>query len=211
MKLCIISDTHTKHKKLIIPECDVLIHCGDFTSVGYEYETRNFMEWFSSLRQCKHKICIAGNHDLIFERNAQLVKSLIPENVIYLQDSEIVIDGIKFYGTPYQPEFFPEHWAFNKNPEKLKLIYGMIPNDVDVLITHCPPRFTLDKNSHGDNCGSYELLEAISKRKIKLNVFGHIHQGYGIETEHGKTFINASVLDDRYYLVNEPVTYNLNL
>lgn len=68
MRICVISDTHSKHKHLgKLPDADVIIHCGDMTSVGKEHEIRNFFKWFSKLDQFKHKICIAGNHDWLFE------------------------------------------------------------------------------------------------------------------------------------------------
>ena len=68
MKLCIISDTHNKHKRLPpLPEADVIIHAGDFTSVGHSHEIVNFMQWYSKLPY-KYKIVIAGNHDWLFDK-----------------------------------------------------------------------------------------------------------------------------------------------
>ena len=50
MKLCIISDTHNYHKRLAkLPDADVIIHAGDFTSMGHSHEIVNFMLWFSKL------------------------------------------------------------------------------------------------------------------------------------------------------------------
>lgn len=52
MKLCIISDTHNKHKRLSkLPYADVIIHCGDMTSMGHSHEIVEFMKWFSKLEQ----------------------------------------------------------------------------------------------------------------------------------------------------------------
>ena len=73
MKICIISDTHNKHKYLELPDADIIIHCGDFTSMGKEHEIKNFMKWFSELKQYQHKLIIAGNHDWLFETNGLLV------------------------------------------------------------------------------------------------------------------------------------------
>ena len=64
MKICIISDTHGKHKHLArLPEGDVIIHCGDMTTMGHGHEIREFMKWYSGLNQYSHRICCAGNHD----------------------------------------------------------------------------------------------------------------------------------------------------
>ena len=83
MKLVIISDTHGKHEELTqdLPDADTIIHCGDFTSLGEEYEIIEFMKWYSNLSQYKYKLIIAGNHDWLFERNGSLAKSLIPDNL----------------------------------------------------------------------------------------------------------------------------------
>ena len=57
LSIVIISDTHGRHKYLNeLPKADIIIHCGDFTSVGYEHEIQNFMKWYSDLTQYKHKI-----------------------------------------------------------------------------------------------------------------------------------------------------------
>jgi len=46
MKITIISDTHNKHNgldQLLTEESDVIIHCGDFTSMGYIEEVKKFL------------------------------------------------------------------------------------------------------------------------------------------------------------------------
>ena len=70
-----------------------------------------FNEWLGSLPH-KHKVVIAGNHELSFDPNMPQGKNGQPEavkaqltNCIYLEDSSVVIHGIKIYGSPYQPEF----------------------------------------------------------------------------------------------------------
>jgi Icc-related predicted phosphoesterase len=205
MKLCIISDTHGKHKYLKLPAADVIIHCGDSTSVGKEHEIHNFFKWFSSLEQYQHKILISGNHDWLFERNRLLALTHKPSNVIYLQDGEVVIDGIKFYGTPVQKPFYD--WAFNRPESTLIKHWQAIPDDVDVLITHSPPYMIGDYVPRSmQHEGSPSLYEEVTKRiKPKIHCFGHIHNGYGIHVIGETTFINASNLDEDYMCVNEPI------
>ncbi len=112
MRLVIISDTHNKMSSINLPKGDVLIHCGDFTVTGTVSEITQFnRELLRQANKFNHIIIIAGNHDLLFERQPQLARSLLDSRVNYLQDSFCVIDGIKFYGSPYQPRFFD--WAFN--------------------------------------------------------------------------------------------------
>ena len=204
MKLCIISDTHNKHKKLILPEADTIVHCGDFTSLGYEHEIRDFLKWYSKLPY-KHKIIIAGNHDLLFERNGLLARSYVPDNVHYLEDSGIELDGVNFYGSPVQLPFMD--YAFMRPEKKLELHWKAIPDGTDVLITHCPP-FSIGDYVKRDHLhkGSPSLYwEVVERIKPKVHCFGHIHYGYGIKVIEQTTFINAALVDEHNQLINQPI------
>lgn len=173
--------------------------------MGYDHEVGNFLRWFSNLNQFRHKIFIAGNHDFSFEQDFDYIKKFIPSNVIYLENSEIVIDGIKFYGTPIQKIFC--NWAFNKEYEDLKKYYKMIPDDVDVLITHTPPLGILDDvvNNIIPQGTPYLDVEILERIKPKISCFGHIHESYGIKKINQTLFVNASILNHRYELVNKPI------
>lgn len=63
-----MSDTHslTPHIKFDIPDGDVFIHAGDFTKCGRKEEVIDFNNWIGQLPH-KHKIVIAGNHELSFD------------------------------------------------------------------------------------------------------------------------------------------------
>lgn len=209
MKICVISDTHNKHKKLILPDADVIIHCGDISSMGHEHEIKNFVKWYSSLNQYKYKIMIAGNHDCLFENTGSLAKSLIPHNIIYLEDSGTIINGISFYGTPVQKPF--GNWAFNRPEEKLEKHWEAIPYNTDILITHSPPYMVMDfvpwDNRHEGSPSLY--LEVVNRIKPKYHCFGHIHEGYGIKIIDDITFINASNLNGDRECVNAPIVIEI--
>ena len=207
MKLVFISDTHTKHRDLIIPDGDAVIFSGDLSTRGYIDEVKEFLDWLSELPH-KHKIFIAGNHDFLFDNHKNIAKELIPDNVHYLEDSGIILDGIHFYGSPVTPYF--HNWAFNRTSAKIIPHWDAIPEGVDVLITHGPPENILDKVVRGGaNVGCPHLLEAVERIKPAIHVFGHIHEAYGVMKVNGTTFINASVLNERYLLVNEPVVFEI--
>jgi len=211
MKLCIISDTHTYHKRIGIDkfEADVLIHCGDITGNGGIAAITDFLTWFNGLEQFKHKIFIAGNHDWLFQRNNSLARDTVENvgkgNIIYLEDQEVVIDNIRFYGTPVQPPFM--NWAFNVFEPKLSEYWKAIPDGIDVLITHGPPYMIGDYVPHSmQHEGSPSLYREVTDRiKPKVHCFGHIHEGYGIKELYGIIFVNASCLNDEYRAVNDPV------
>lgn len=210
MKICIISDTHMKHKFVVLKpiEADVIIHCGDMTGNGGSGAIQQFMEWFGGLEQFKHKICIAGNHDWMFEKTNLLARELVPDNVIYLEDEEVVIDGIKFYGTPVQKHFC--NWAFNRSETKMAQHWAGIPDDTDVVITHSPPYSIFDNVPMSGNQGSPSLYkEMVERVKPKIHCFGHIHEGYGSKLIEGTRFINASNLDGDYQCLNDPVVVEI--
>ena len=205
LSICIISDTHNKHKRLgRLPDADVIIHCGDFTSVGQSHEIVDFMKWFSMLPQ-KYKIIIAGNHDWLFERNRLMALEKVPKNIIYLEDSGVEIEGLNFYGSPVQPIFC--NWAFNRPEEKLAEHWKAIPDDTDVLITHTPPYSIMDFSIYDKiSTGSPSLYwEVMNRIKPLAHMMGHIHSGYGIKVIENTTFINASNLDENYMCVNPPI------
>ena len=210
MKMTFISDTHGKHEHLtskaynnILGSGDVLVHAGDCTNVGKVHEISQFLEWFSKT-DYKHKIFIAGNHDFGFE----VVRDIAPEykekGVHYLFDSEVIIDGVKFYGSPWQPEFYD--WAFNlPRGEKLAEKWKKIPGDTDVLITHGPARGMLDHTVTGELVGCEDLFNRVMEVQPKIHVCGHIHWAYGQKNFFGVEFLNASVLNERYQYENEPI------
>ena len=207
MKFTCISDTHNKHYHFTIEPCDVLIHAGDISSVGNMKNVKEFIKWFAE-QPAKHKILIAGNHDFNFEipvNKFDTLEILKQNKIVYLENSEIIIEGIKIYGTPDQPYFY--NWAFNKTSDELVESYSNIPKDTDILITHCPPEGILDYVSGQGHVGSKELMDRVNIVKPNYHIFGHIHEEFGKEYIDNVTYINASLLDDRYMPVNYPISF----
>lgn len=130
-------------------------------------------------------------------------------NCTYLEDSGIELYGIKFWGSPWQPEHGP--WAFGlPRGEALLEKWNLIPSDTDILITHCPPLGFCDKTAKGDNSGCAELLSTIQKRvKPKYSIFGHIHESYGVMSDGRTVFINATTCDINYLPNNSPVVFDM--
>ena len=142
-----ISDTHTRTKDLAekIPEGDVLIHAGDFTNVGEMAAVKAFSEFLESLPH-KHKVVIAGNHDLSFDvatfeqTFSRFGRGKIEEHrqakqmltgCTYLEDSAVELYGIKIWGSPWTPWFYD--WAFNaQRGMECKAKWDLIPDDTDV-------------------------------------------------------------------------------
>ena len=218
MRLVCISDTHTYHHQLDVPEGDVLIHAGDFSFNGRRREVWNFLGWFST-QPHPHKIFIAGNHERMFESDPEATAVILKsfEGLHYLQDRAVTIEGLKIYGSPWTPEF--NNWAFNVKRGELHDKWAKIPTDVDVLVTHGPPSADLggvivhDPSVWGKvdprEVGDEELLEAIMRIKPRVHVCGHIHEGYGRRERDGVTFVNAANVNGEFKLVNPPIVVEL--
>ena len=114
-----------------------------------------------------HKLLIAGNHDVTlhpeyYEQHWQRYHSLRGEpydcaqaiaavrgaaakGITYLEDEEVTVEGVRVFGSPWQPEFC--NWAFNlERGEPCRQAWARIPTETDVLLTHGPPL------GHGDTC-----------------------------------------------------------
>ena len=210
MKLVCISDTHGKHESVTVPDGDVLVHAGDSTNMGYEFEIERFLRWYGAMPH-EHKILIAGNHDWCFENNPTLYANMCASHcVIYLQDQATIIDGVKFYGSPWQPEFCG--WAFNlERGPALAGCWAEIPDDTQVLITHGPRWGALDLLYHGERVGCADLAKRIETLTLKAHVFGHVHCCYGrVKDElRGTELINASICNEAYEPVNAPIVIEI--
>ncbi len=208
MKFVAISDTHGSHESLSLPEGDCIIHAGDVSNVGTKSKVLDFLDWFAQLN-FKYKIFIAGNHDYFFEQaDESEVLSSIPDTIIYLNDSGVEIEGLNIWGSPVQPWFYD--WAFNRQRgEEIKKHWDLIPSDTDILITHGPAKGILDTTVRNEEVGCVDLLEKIKEIQPRVHISGHIHEAYGQVEKDGTLFINASVLDFRYRLVNHPVVFDL--
>ncbi|KAL9116947.1 MAG: hypothetical protein Q9187_006521 [Circinaria calcarea] len=174
IKIICISDTHTSQPK--IPDGHVLVHAGDLSHCGSIGEIQPQLDWLK-LQPHHYKIFIAGNHDRALESRER--DKLDWNGLIYLQDSTVTIripNGrtLNIYGSPWTREH--GNWAF-QYPAAKDFWSGKIPQEVDVLITHMPPRFHLDIDGWGDE----GLLKELWRTRPALHVFGHFHAGHGCD------------------------------
>lgn len=243
MKIVHFSDSHGKHDTLQIPECDVLICSGDIGGRTNMHELTAFLIWFEK-QPAEKKIFIAGNHDIILDkkwankagdtvarmfdeqRHADAIKLINQYKVVYLNNSDHVHKGIKFWGSPYSPSFHRHYWVFNADRgQEIQKIWAKIPSDVDVLITHTPCKNILDKvdeiyrekPDEDLNVGCQDLLNVISSRltNLKLHCSGHIHDNFGmvlkpVSNRRRVLFSNGAVLTNEYKsLVTKPLIIDL--
>lgn len=221
MKIVAISDTHGLHNHIVVPECDILIHAGDSCNIGSRTDLVKFLAWYSA-QSSKYKILIAGNHcrclDPKFDRQTRMddtYRKMLFEmhsDIIYLENSETTIEGIKIWGSPITPDFYPENWAFNKpRGEEIDEVWKQIPFNTDIVVTHGPPYGIRDYvPSKHEHVGCKDLRFRIEQIQPKYHIFGHIHSGYGEEETWATKYVNAAICNDNYEPINEPIVIEWN-
>lgn len=199
-----ISDLHGSKPDL--QGGDLLVIAGDLTARNKISEYVEFFVWLR-LQEYRKKIVIAGNHD----GNIGSCTRRFNDDPAYeyLLDEVSEFEGLKIWGSPWTPKFYNWHFMKSRGSEIAKK-WALIPQDVDILVTHGPPQFILDETDEGCNAGCEELWKLLYGEVIKprLHIFGHIHEGYGqVEMLDipGVKFVNCSIMNRNYEPVNKPI------
>ena len=226
IKIAAISDMHGMLEGLDPRECEICVIAGDFSEqTGFgrvamkaqrDWIHDEFFRWTGRFPNMTF-IVVAGNHDLCLDPAmtsryfSENWKIEWPSNVKYLHDSGVEVSGLKFYGTPWVP-IINYMWAFEGERDELKKRFSAIPENIDVLITHSPPRLTgylgdvsLEFGADSDKFGSSELADAIFEKKPRRVFCGHIHSGSHNPFMFGDTVVqNVSHVNESYEVAYEP-------
>lgn len=233
MKITAISDLHGFQPKL--NDGDLLIIAGDCTLTNTLKEWASFFGWLKK-QQYEKKIIVAGNHDRFFEsgfpknqkeaEELKEVKSFLreqgeieeKEDFEYLCDSGTEFKGLKIWGSPWTKNFIGQNDDFKAfgllTETQMMEKWELIPNNIDILITHSPPYGILDKSRNGNRSGCINLRNSVLNGSkfpnLKLHVFGHIHECGGeiLETTLTK-FVNCSIMNEDYEPLNKQVNIML--
>jgi predicted phosphohydrolase len=177
MRIVAVADTHLFHPELVVPDGDVFVHAGDLCRSGDLAELAEAARWVCSLPH-RHKVVVSGNHDWAFVHTPAEARALFGKDVSYLQDSGVTLDGVRFWGSPWQPEYNDWAWNLPRGPE-LAARWALIPEGLDVLITHGPPAGVGDRYTEQGRQGCADLRDRVARVKPRLHLFGHIHQDGG--------------------------------
>jgi predicted MPP superfamily phosphohydrolase len=239
MRITHISDTHNKHNQLngLLPGGDLLIHSGDISSLGRKSEVERFVKWFNDIDNYTNKVFIAGNHDMTFDREILLRDKLayfdgkteydtecaegkpawleellgihLRPNVFYLENSFVMLDDIKIWGSPITPSF-GYGWAFNVDRGyDINQIWNQIPTDTDIVITHGPIHSYCDRTDRGGlNVGCEQLYHRLNEVQPQLHFSGHIHEAYGYRNTNWGYAFNGCNCDLSYLVNNKPMTFD---
>lgn len=213
-----IGDTHGYHNLLTIPSniwC--VVHSGDASNsrspYANEHELKRFIKWFGAL-PIEHKIFCPGNHETSIPKGLVTRNDFIAEGITYLEDDFTYIDEFKIHGSPWTPTF-GYGWAWNRARNALDRTWQSIDEDVDILITHGPPKGCLDTTlgRGGDYEGRLKQegctalrRHILTRIKPKLSLFGHMHNREDIINagtlkfaNHDTIFSNGSVVTDNKF------------
>lgn len=205
MKIWFISDTHNEHLGLRVPDVDLVIHCGDESTHGNawlnEPEAWRFFDWFDAL-DIPEKVFVPGNHSTAVAQG--FIRAEDYPTVQFLIHEGIDCGGLKIFGSPFTPRF--HDWAYMKKRGQLDLVWQTVPDDVDILITHGPPKGILDLTRDLDSkvlvqVGCAALRRHVDERiQPRIHAFGHLHDetgisNYGRFTRGATQFINCSCCD----------------
>ena len=205
LRLVAISDTHTHHQQLKVPDGDVFAHLGDYSKEGTAAETKSFLEWMSALPH-KHKLLVVGNHDRksFFNFTEPMLDCSYFEQypgISFLIHSGLTIEGVRFYGCASMR-------MSKANPIRYGNPISEAPQ-TDVLLTHNAPKGILDQivveSEFGmgvQNIGDQEVADFVRKNPPKVHVFGHIHAQHGYTKIGGTQFWNVAACDDKNILVH---------
>ena len=134
---------------------------------------------------------VCGNHDSYFDERSRSAHDKKfshrkPDwgKIHYLQHDSISLTfpenrTIKIYGAPQIPACGGKEFAF-QYARGQDAWSNTIPDDVDLLVTHNPPKWHLDIPENG-GLGCENELNEVWRVKPTLHVFGHVHAGHGKE------------------------------
>ena len=87
--------------------------------------------------------------------------------------------------------------------KEAQAIYSQIPSSTEILLTHTPPYGICDETKRHKRAGCPVLAERLASEdmnRVRLHVFGHIHEAYGTyvtppDHPNERVSVNAAVHD----------------
>lgn len=228
MKVVALSDLHGYLPE--VPECDVLLICGDITPLKIQRNIPQSKKWLShefadwvNAAPCEMVYMVGGNHD--FALASMYKNDITKTSILYgptnhkimLLDNKsesYYFEGKKYtiWGTPYCKIF--GNWAYMYEPETLKEAYATMPEDCDIVLTHDAPKLcglgVIHQRFDREDAGNPWLADEIMRKHPKYVFCGHIHSGeHNLQTLDDIKMANVSFVDESYMATFEPLIIEL--
>lgn len=206
-----LSDTHGYHDGVDVPAGEVLLFLGDAVgnygpSSDLHGHFGSFLSWLSRQSKRFDRIFfIAGNHETLLDGQRddaspgldQLRLFLARESkCIYLQNTSAQYRGIHLFGSPVTVSRLETEGkryysrAFEWPSRERAALWARVPEGLDLLMTHGPPRGRLCSDKVGDPLLSARLAEMSSPPRF--HVFGHDHLFLGVDRDDRTVFLNVA-------------------
>jgi Icc-related predicted phosphoesterase len=173
MKLLLFSDVHCDKaaaRRLVqqAKGTDVVIGAGDFGNMR-----QGLKVVLDVLREIdRPAVLVPGNAESV-EELAAACRSWRSAHVLH--GSSVSIDGVSFYGLGGAVPVTPfGSWSYDFSEKQAAELLAGCPAGC-VLVTHSPPKGTVDVSSSGRSLGSQAVRTAIERVHPLLVVCGHIH------------------------------------
>ena len=186
IRCVVLSDTHGRHWDVDpLPAGDVLIHLGDVANHGSIQHIRSFVDYIKQRKyqdEFRDIVLLEGNHDrdlsspekIDLAKEYQEIGTLLVDQVVHVADGRLSILGVSWGAC--------ERNDFSKAEQQQQQLASQQGKQIDMLLTHCPPKLLQGKR---------QLSSAIG---APVHLFGHIHRQRGVvaHKNDGCLLINCS-------------------
>lgn len=175
MKILAFSDLHSDAAataKLVkaSAEADLVIAAGDFCN--YHNDLAASVALLAEI-PCPI-LAVPGNHETVDELTAAATP-----NMTVLHGQTRAVGNLSFFGIGYGVPTTPfGDWSCDLSEvEATEMLEDC--HQVDILISHSPPKGIADTTSSGHSVGSTSVYAAAERLKPQLLLCGHIHEAWG--------------------------------
>ncbi|MDH3744472.1 MAG: metallophosphoesterase family protein [Acidobacteriota bacterium] len=190
MKLLLFSDLHrdleaTERLVRLSVQADVAVSAGDLATIHQGlHEIVAVLE-----RMACPTVLVPGNGET-FEELSEACSSWRDAHVLHGTAAQI--EGQSFFGLGGGVPVTPfGSWSYDFTEEEAASLLAECPADA-VLVSHSPPKGTVDQDAKGKSLGSQAVRDVILESRPALVVCGHIHHCAGQHEQLGSsTVINA--------------------
>lgn len=180
-----------------VTDDDIVLLPGDLSWAMHFPEAKPDLDFIAE--RPGRKVLIRGNHDYWWQRRAtSRIQRVIDRNLIFLQGTSVVMDGIGITGTRgWRVDWDTETRGKSDEILKRELDYlerGLksIPDSVGLKIAmlHYPP--------FDEQLRPNEFARLLAKYSVDILVYGHVHVGLG-------KWLEGMVEGVRYHMVSADV------